>query len=77
MSKLSEKLVELRGNKTQQEIADAIGVSVSAIGMYEIGERIPKDAIKVKFAKFYDVGIEQIFFAEDVTLSVDDSESEE
>lgn len=77
MSKLSEKLVELRGNKTQQEIADAIGVSVSAIGMYEIGERIPKDAIKVKLAKFYDVGIEQIFFAEDVTLSVDDSESEE
>ena len=77
MSKLSEKLVELRGNKTQQEIADAIGVSVSAIGMYEIGERIPKDAIKVKLAKFYDLGIEQIFLAEDVTLSVDDSESEE
>lgn len=75
MTNFAEKLIALRGNKTQQEVADAIGVSVSAIGMYEIGERTPKDAIKVRLAKFYGVTVETIFFTDDVTIC-DTNESE-
>jgi DNA-binding XRE family transcriptional regulator len=61
---IASKLVELRGSRTQQEVADAIGVSVSAIGMYETGERVPKDDIKIRLANFYVVKITDIFFSE-------------
>lgn len=60
--KIGNELKKLRGNKTQEEIADAIGVSSAAIGMYERGERIPRDEIKVKLANYFNVSIESIFF---------------
>ena len=39
---MNNKLVKLRGTRTQEEIANAIGISISAIGMYETGQRVPK-----------------------------------
>jgi bacteriophage CI repressor helix-turn-helix domain len=59
---LREKLIHLRGNKTQKEVSEAIGISTSTLGMYETGERIPRDEIKKKIAKYYDVSIEYLFF---------------
>lgn len=59
---ISERLISLRGNMTQQEVADKIGVTVSAIGMYERGERIPRDEIKIKLAELYDTTVQSIFF---------------
>lgn len=50
---IGEKLVELRGSKTQEEVANAIGVSVSALSMYERGERIPRDNIKIRISSYY------------------------
>lgn len=58
-----KKLVELRGNKSQQEVAGAIGISVSAIGMYETEKRIPRDDIKIKLSEYYKVSVQDIFFA--------------
>ena len=47
-TKIARKLRSLRekSGKTQQELADAFGVSVSSIGMYEIGMRVPTDKVK-------------------------------
>ena len=33
-----KKLVELRGNKSQEEVAKAVGITQSALSMYERGK---------------------------------------
>lgn len=58
------RLRELRGAKTQRDVAKQVGISCSALAMYETGERIPRDEIKVKLAKFYGVSVGSIFFDE-------------
>ena len=62
--KIGERLTELRGNTPRAELAKAIGVSVSALSMYECGERIPRDVIKVRIAKYFHKSVESIFFKE-------------
>lgn len=61
---IASTLVKLRGNKTQKQVAEDLGISVSALGMYECGLRIPRDTIKVKIAKYYEKSIEEIFFSQ-------------
>ncbi|WP_101772368.1 helix-turn-helix transcriptional regulator [Peptostreptococcus faecalis] len=56
------KLIKLRGDKTQAEVADDIGVTKSALSMYERDERVPRDEIKIRLAKYYGVGVEELFF---------------
>lgn len=63
-SKIAERLVKLRGKRTQAEVAEAIRVSPSAYSMYETGERIPRDEIKIRIAKFYKRTVNSIFFAD-------------
>ena len=60
---MAEKLRKLRGNKSRQEVAEACGISVSALAMYEAGERVPRDEIKIKLAKYYTRSVNYIFFA--------------
>ncbi len=60
--KIANKLVELRGNKSQAEVARDLEISNSAIAMYENGERIPRDDIKLKIANYYKKRIDEIFF---------------
>lgn len=60
---ISEKLVELRGNRSQGEVANALGISTSALSMYENGERIPRDTIKIRIADYYKTTVQNIFFA--------------
>jgi transcriptional regulator with XRE-family HTH domain len=69
---IGKKLVELRGNRTQSEVSSALGISLSALGMYERGERIPRDEVKIAIAKFYDVTVQSIFFEEEDTNRVKD-----
>ncbi|MBR2343015.1 MAG: helix-turn-helix transcriptional regulator [Clostridia bacterium] len=61
----SKRLVELRNKKkkTRAEVAAAVGISISAVAMYERGERIPKDDVKRKLADFYGKSVAYIFFA--------------
>lgn len=63
-TKISRKLRKLRENsgKTQKELADIMDISISAISMYENGERIPSDKVKKQYALLFDVSIEDIFF---------------
>lgn len=60
---IAKKLVELRGEKSRSDVATALGISVSALQMYEIGERVPRDEIKSKIAHFYKKSVQSIFFA--------------
>lgn len=59
---IAEKLIKLRGEKSREEVAKAVGVSVSAISMYENGERVPRDDIKIKLAEYYKRTVQEIFF---------------
>lgn len=59
---IGKRLAELRGDRSQAEISEKLGISVSALSMYERGERIPRDEIKVKIANFYKKSVQSIFF---------------
>ena len=56
------KLRELRGSKTQQEAAEGIGITKSALAMYERDERVPRDEVKVRIADYYGVSVLFLFF---------------
>lgn len=60
---IGKRLTALRGDLTQEQVAKALGVCTSSIGMYERGERIPRDELKTEIAKFYDKTVQEIFFA--------------
>ena len=62
VKKMAEKLVELRGEKTQAKVAGDLNISVSALSMYEAGERVPRDQVKIRLADYYNEAIENIFF---------------
>lgn len=57
-----KKLVELRGNKSQEEVAKAVGITQSALSMYERGERTPRDDVKIKLANYFEADVAFIFF---------------
>ena len=58
---MNKKLIQLRGNRSQEEVAKALGISVSALSMYEQGNRIPRDEIKIRMANYYGISIEALF----------------
>lgn len=60
--RIGDKLRELRGETPRKDVAEACGISVSALMMYETGARVPRDEIKVKLARFYHSTVEGIFF---------------
>ncbi len=60
---IGERLRKLRGERTIVEVAQTCGISASALSMYESGERVPRDEIKVILSKFYKKSVESIFFA--------------
>lgn len=64
---IAKRLVELRNKsrKTGDEVCQACGISRSALTMYETGERIPRDEIKVKLARVYGTTVQDIFFTHD------------
>lgn len=66
---IGRRLRDLRGDKTQTEVSRDLGISASALTMYEAGNRIPRDEIKVMIAKYYGKSVEDIFFAENCHAS--------
>lgn len=61
---IGKRLAELRGERTQEEVAKAVGISVSALSMYECGARVPRDSIKIRLAKYFQQSVQSIFFDE-------------
>ena len=61
-SVVAERLIELRGNKTQKKVADDIGISQSTYAMYETGKRVPSDEKKKRIADYFKTTVQSIFF---------------
>ena len=59
---VGKRLRELRGKKTLDEVAKALGVTSMAVSLWERGERIPNDDIKIKIAAYYNTTVTAIFF---------------
>lgn len=59
---IARRLVELRGGKTQEDVAKSVGISTSALSMYETAQRIPRDEVKLALASYYGVTIQDLFF---------------
>lgn len=55
------KLRALRGNKTQKKVAEDLGITKSALAMYERDERVPRDEIKVRIAAYYGETVQFLF----------------
>lgn len=60
--RVAENLINLRNGRSREEVAKAVGISISTLQMYENGQRIPRDDIKIKLANFYGVTVQIIFF---------------
>lgn len=63
--KIGMVLTRLRKERgeTAFDVANAVGISQSAVYMYENGIRIPRDEIKIELSKHFNVPVEEIFFA--------------
>jgi putative transcriptional regulator len=52
-------------NITQAELADAIGVSRQTINTIESGKYFPSTVLALKFARYFDKPVEEIFELEE------------
>lgn len=62
LKNLGDKLKSARinSNLTRSQVSDLIGISVSMIGHYETGERVPSVEILLKLASQYKVSIDYL-----------------
>ena len=60
--KIGERLIAARGEKARETVASDIGVSYSALAMYEQGNRIPCDEVKLALAEYFGLSIQELFF---------------
>lgn len=63
---LSQRLRELRGKRTIQEIAEKVGISRVALGYYESNQRTPDAKMIYKLAKYYGVSADYLIGMSDV-----------
>lgn len=63
--RIGAKIRALRGTESQQALADKLKISKSALAMYERGERIPRDEVKIRIARYFNVPLESLFYALD------------
>lgn len=64
---IGERIRDARGERTQEEFAEAVGVSRSALTNYEAGRRLPNDLILKKIAEVSGVGEPVLLFGPTVT----------
>lgn len=60
---IGKRLREFRGDIPREVICDDVGISCSALAMYETGQRVPRDEIKVALARRYNTTVEALFFS--------------
>ena len=59
---VGEQLRALRGERTQGEVSEKIGVTKSAYAMYEQDRRVPRDEVKVRISNYFGVSVQSLFF---------------
>lgn len=65
-SVIGERIKNLREKRklTREKFCNEVGITLSSLSMYENGQRIPRDEIKVKIARLLEVSIEALFFTD-------------
>lgn len=63
-SVIGKKIKTLRESKniSREDFSNAVKISLSALSMYETGQRIPRDEVKLRIARFLNTTIEELFF---------------
>lgn len=71
---LAKRLKSLRESKniTQKELANKLGISPSAIGMYESGKRNPDTSMLNILSNFFDVSVDYLMGRSDIKSSADE-----
>lgn len=64
---IGRRLRVLRGKKTLQTVSNETGLGVSALTMYELGQRMPRDEAKIILSEYYGISIDALFFAQSFT----------
>lgn len=61
---IGKRIAQLREKKklTQTQLAELLEVGPSTVRMWETGERIPRDEMKVKLSKLLGRSVKYIFF---------------
>jgi DNA-binding XRE family transcriptional regulator len=59
---VGQRLMTLRGEQTQKEVAEALGISECCFRHYESGRCSPKDLLKKPIADYFNVDISALFF---------------
>ena len=64
LKSVAERIKEARLEKglTQAQLAEKCGVSDAAIQMYEIGQRVPRDSLKIVLASVLEKPVQDLFF---------------
>lgn len=62
--KIGKRLRALRGWRTLDEVAGALGITRQSVSYYETGQRMPKDKMKIRIAEYYGKTVQDIFFSD-------------
>lgn len=57
------RALRLQRKKTLQQVADELDITKSSLAMYERDERIPRDEVKVRIARYYGETVDALFFS--------------
>lgn len=50
---MAKVLRELRGNRSREKVASAIGISAASLQLYENAKRVPRDEVKAALSRYY------------------------
>lgn len=59
---VGKRLKDLRGERSMDEVAKALGITRQAWWKYESGDSTPSDEMKVKIAEYFKVSVNMLFF---------------
>ncbi|MGG1531429.1 helix-turn-helix transcriptional regulator [Brevibacillus agri] len=62
--KKNEKMTSLRGERSQKQVADELGIPVSTYAMIEAGHRFPRKELQLKLSRYFGVTVDELFFTE-------------
>lgn len=55
-------LIELRGNRSRQEIAEQLKITPQMLGLIERSSRNPSLELAINIAKIYDITLDKLIF---------------
>ena len=58
------RLKAARGDIPRAQVCHDLNIGSSTLAMYETNQRVPRDEIKKRLAKYYGVSIEALFYTE-------------